>query len=208
MFDLILLVQYYWFYFYHYLYYYSYEILHNLYNFIIYLLYFVHWNYWQYSSYNLIGSFDTFNSVITMPILVFFHKFFMFFLNSSYNLNYWQQESPNIVYPFQFPFVITKSQQFTGSTTLNRFFFETWIIKVNILENYFLYGWRYNTRFSSGLFLLSFLYVVIIMFFLIRIFVYASRIFRSMNVKTRLSQSGGRLCIEWDLLKVDIYILI
>ena len=30
-----------------------------------------------------------------------------------------------IFYGFRFPFVISKGQQFTGSTTLNRFFFET-----------------------------------------------------------------------------------
>lgn len=193
MFDLILLIQYYWFYFYHYLYYYSYEFLHNFYNYWIYIINFVYWGNWQYSTYNLIGAFDAFNSTITMPILVFFHKFFMFFLNSSNNLNYWQQEYPNVNYGFQFPFVISKKQQFTGSSTLNRFFFETWIIKVNILENFFLYGWRYNSRFSSSLFLLSFVYIIIIMFILVRIFVYATRSFRQMNVKTRLSQSGARL---------------
>ena len=193
VFDLLLLIEYYWFYFYHYLYYYSYECLHNFYNYLIYILNFVYWGNWQYSTYNLIGVYDVLNNNITMPILVFFHKFFTFFLNSSYNLNYWQQEYPNISYGFQFPFVISKKQQFTGSTTLNRFFFETWLIKVNILENFFLYGWRYNSRFSSGLFLLSFIYIIIIMFFLVRIFVYATRSFRQMNVKTRLSQSGARL---------------
>ena len=193
VYDTLMFIEYYWFYFYHYLYFYSYEYIHNFYNYLIYLINFVYWGNWQYSTYNLIGFYDIFNSYVTMPLLTFFHKFFMFFLNSSYNLNYWQQDYPNINHGFQFPFVISKTQQFTGSTTLNRFFFETWIIKVNILENIFLYGWRYNTRFSSGLFLLSYIYVLIIMFCLIRIFVYGAKSFRQMNVKTRLSQSGARL---------------
>lgn len=193
IYDLLMFIQYYWFYFYHYLYYYSYEILYHFYNYLIYLVSFIYWGNWGYSTYNLIGVYDIINNNITMPLLVFFHKFFMYFLNSSYELNYWQQENPNIVYPLRFPFIISKSQYFTGSTTLNRFFFETWLIKVNILENIFLYGWRYNSRFSSGLFLLSYIYVVLIMYFLVRIFIYSAKAFRQMNIKTRLGQSGARL---------------
>ena len=103
-------------------------------------------------------------------------------------------------YGFQFPFAISKGQQFTGSTTLNRFFFETWIIKVNLLENFFLYGWRYNSRFSSVLFLFSYIYILIIILCLVRIFIYASKSFRKMNAKERLSQSGARL---WYKMRPD-----
>ena len=102
--DLILIIEYYWFYLYHYLFYYSYEFLHNFYNYLVYIMKFFYRDNWQYSTYNLIGYYDAFNKTITMPLLIFFHKFFMFFLNSSYNLNYWQQEYPNVVLWFSVPF--------------------------------------------------------------------------------------------------------
>jgi hypothetical protein len=49
----------------------------------------------------------------------------MFFFDESYNFHMGANEFPGIPVPYQFPFVIIKDCQFTGSTTLNQFFFQT-----------------------------------------------------------------------------------
>jgi hypothetical protein len=46
-------------------------------------------------------------------------------MNESYDFHLRQNEFPTIQVPYQFPFVILKDYQFSGLTTVNRFFFET-----------------------------------------------------------------------------------
>ena len=198
--DFFLYMEYLWYYCYHFLFFYSYNILYKIYNFMAYILIIILPTNFQFSymTYNIISAFDIVNTYVAYPILIFFNKFIMFFMNSEYTFKSTTSvDTINYNAPYAFPFAILKRQQYSGLTSTNQFFFTTLIIKLDILEDILLNGWKYKTKFNSSLFLLSYFYITTIIVVLARLFILTFKKFRWVNIKTRLSQSNLRL---WDTL--------